>query len=106
VPEQAATHHYRSIFVSDIHLGLRACRADLLADFLRRVTCDQLYLVGDIIDGGCLRKCWYWDRHHDEAVRLVLEMARDGVAVTYIPGNHDEVLRGWLGLEITGVRLN
>lgn len=103
--EQAAKHRYRSVFVSDIHLGLRECRADLLADFLRRVTCDHLYLVGDVIDGWQLRKSWYWDRHHEEAVRLVLEMARDGVAVTYIPGNHDEVLRGWLGLEITGMRL-
>jgi len=105
VPEQAAKHRYRSIFVSDLHLGLRECRADLLVDFLRRVSCDQLYLVGDIIDGWRLRKSWHWDRHHGDAVRQLLEMARSGVAVTYIPGNHDEVLRGWLGLEITGVRL-
>lgn len=103
--QQAVKHRYRSVFVSDVHLGLRACRADLLTDFLRRVTCDQLYLVGDIIDGWRLRKSWYWDCHHEEAMRLVLEMARDGVVVTYIPGNHDEVLRGWLGLEVSGVRL-
>ena len=97
--------YYRSVFVSDIHLGLRACRADLLGDFLRRVECEHLYLVGDILDGWRVNKSWYWDQHHDEIVRLVLTLARNGVAITYIPGNHDEKLRGWLGLEISGVKL-
>lgn len=96
---------YRSVFVSDVHLGMRECRADLLADFLRRVECEHLYLVGDIVDGWRLKKAWYWDRHHDEVIRLVLRLARKGAAATYVPGNHDEPLRGWLGLEVGGVRL-
>ena len=96
---------YQSIFVSDVHLGTRGCRADFLADFLGSVECGQLYLVGDIVDGWRLRKSWYWNAHHDEVIRLVLRHARHGAAVTYIPGNHDEALRDWLGLEMAGVRL-
>ncbi|MBU8539328.1 UDP-2,3-diacylglucosamine diphosphatase [Falsiroseomonas tokyonensis] len=96
---------YRTVFLSDLHLGTRGCRADFLVDFLRQTECEQLYLVGDIVDGWRLRKSWYWDAEHDEAIRLVLRMARNGTEVTYIPGNHDEMFRDWLGLEIAGVRL-
>jgi UDP-2,3-diacylglucosamine pyrophosphatase LpxH len=102
-----ATTHYRTVFISDLHLGTRGCRADFLVDFLRRTSCDQLYLVGDIIDGWRLRKSWYWDSSHDEVLRLILRHARSGTEVTYIPGNHDEMFRDWLplGLEIAGIRL-
>ncbi len=96
---------YRTVFLSDTHLGTKGCRGDFLADFLARVDCDRLYLVGDIVDGWRLRKSWYWDRHHDEAIRLVLKAARNGTEVTYLPGNHDEALRDWLGLEIAGIRV-
>jgi UDP-2,3-diacylglucosamine pyrophosphatase LpxH len=100
-----ARRRYRSVFVSDIHLGTRACRADLAADFLHRIECEHLFLVGDIIDGWRLRRAWHWDRDHDEVVRRVIAMARNGTAVTYIPGNHDEMLRDWLGLELAGIRI-
>ncbi|WP_245215858.1 UDP-2,3-diacylglucosamine diphosphatase [Pararoseomonas baculiformis] len=100
-----ARRRYRSVFLSDVHLGTRGCRADFLADFLKQVECEKLYLVGDIVDGWRLRKSWYWDTHHDEVIRLVLRMARHGTEVVYIPGNHDEMFRDWLGLEIAGVRL-
>ncbi len=98
---------YRTIFISDTHLGMRGCRCDFLIDFLRQVECEQLYLVGDIVDGWRLKKSWYWDDDHNEAIRLILSMARSGTAVTYIPGNHDEMFRDWLslGLELGGVRL-
>jgi len=98
---------YRTIFISDIHLGTRGCRADFLADFLRRVSCRNLLLAGDIIDGWRLRRSWYWDEAHDEVLRLIVGHARAGAAVTYIPGNHDEMFRAWLplGLEICGIRL-
>ncbi|MGI4744714.1 MAG: UDP-2,3-diacylglucosamine diphosphatase [Janthinobacterium lividum] len=104
---QPPTMHYRTVFLSDIHLGTRGSRADFLADFLESVTCDKLFLVGDIIDGWRLRKSWYWDSHHDAVLRLILEMARDGTEIIYIPGNHDEMFRAWLPmrLEIAGIRL-
>ena len=97
----------RAVFISDTHLGTRGCRGDFLADFLRRVHCKQMYLVGDIIDGWRLRKSWYWDEHHDEVLRLILSHARRGTEVTYIPGNHDEMFRDWLplGLEIANIKL-
>ena len=102
---------YRSVFVSDIHLGTRGARCDFFADFLRRTSCQYLFLVGDIIDGWRLRKSWYWDEHHDEVLRQILRHARGGTQVTYIPGNHDEMFRAWLdpavlgGLQIAGIRL-
>jgi UDP-2,3-diacylglucosamine pyrophosphatase LpxH len=99
--------HYRAVFISDVHLGTRACRADLLAAFLKSCTCDHLYLVGDIVDGWRLRRSWYWDRQHDRVLRRVIKAARSGAQVTYIPGNHDEAARGWIrfGIEVAGVRM-
>ncbi len=98
---------YRSVFISDTHLGTRGCRSDFLADFLRRTSCQHLFLVGDIVDGWRLRKSWYWDETHDEVIRQILRKARSGTDVTYIPGNHDEMFRAWLplNLEVAGVRL-
>ncbi len=98
---------YRTVFISDVHLGTRGCRADFLAGFLREIRCEHLYLVGDILDGWRLRKAWYWDAAHDEVLRLILRLARGGARVTYIPGNHDEMFRAWLPLEleVAGVRL-
>lgn len=97
---------YRTVFISDTHLGTRGCRSDFLAHFLGSFTCEKLFLVGDIVDGWRLRKSWYWDAMHDEVVKLILRHARHGAEVTYIPGNHDEMFRAWLplGLEIGGVK--
>jgi UDP-2,3-diacylglucosamine pyrophosphatase LpxH len=103
----SARHTYRTVFISDTHLGTRGCRSDFLADFLRRVSCEKVFLVGDIIDGWRLRKSWYWDEAHDDILRLLLRHAQNGTEVTYIPGNHDEMFRPWLTIEldICGVRL-
>jgi UDP-2,3-diacylglucosamine pyrophosphatase LpxH len=95
----------RTVFISDVHLGTRGCRADLLLDFLRQVRCERLYLVGDIVDGWRLRRSWYWTPGFDAVLRQIMAMARQGVEVIYVPGNHDEMLRDWIGLEIAGVRL-
>jgi UDP-2,3-diacylglucosamine pyrophosphatase LpxH len=107
MPPSPAKRHYRALFISDTHLGMKGCRVDLLIDFLSQVECEQLYLVGDIVDGWRLRRSWYWDAQHDQAIRMVLAMARAGTRVTYIPGNHDEAFRDWakLGLEVAGVTL-
>ncbi len=98
---------YRSVFISDTHLGTRGARCDFLAHFLGSFGCENLYLVGDIVDGWRLRKSWYWDEMHDEVVKLILRHARQGASVLYIPGNHDELFRAWLPLklEIGGVRM-
>ena len=106
-PQGAAPTTYRSVFISDTHMGTRGCKADFLADFLAAFSTENLFLVGDIVDGWRLRKSWYWDEMHDEVVRLILRHARSGAQVLYIPGNHDEMFRAWLPLhlEVAGVRL-
>ncbi len=100
--EDAAVR-YRSIFISDVHLGTRGCQAELLLDFIRQVTCDRLYLVGDIVDGWKLRSGWYWPQAHNDVVQKVLRLARKGVEVIYVPGNHDEVVRDFCGVHFGGV---
>ena len=97
IPE-AEVRHYRAIWISDIHLGTSGCKAEFLLDFLRVNESDQLYLVGDIVDGWQLKRGWYWKQSHNDVVQKVLRKARKGTKVTYIVGNHDEVLREFLGL--------
>lgn len=90
--------HYRAIWISDIHLGTSGCKADFLLDFLRVNESDQLYLVGDIVDGWQLKRGWYWKQSHNDVVQKILRKARKGTKVTYIVGNHDEALREFLGM--------
>lgn len=106
-PPRTAPMAYRSAFISDLHLGTRGCRAAFLTDFLQKNTCENLFLVGDIIDGWRLKRSWFWDHHHDEVVRLILKSARNGTNVIYVPGNHDEMLRKYIGLniEFCGIKL-
>ena len=94
---------FRAVFISDVHLGTRGCQAELLLDFIRHLECDALYLVGDIIDGWKLRSGGYWPQAHNDVVQKVLRMARKGVTVIYVPGNHDEVARDYCGVHFGGV---
>ncbi|MGQ9370385.1 UDP-2,3-diacylglucosamine diphosphatase [Azospirillum sp. ST 5-10] len=96
---------YRSIWISDVHLGTRGCKADLLLDFLKHNESDYLYLVGDIVDGWRLRKSWYWPQAHNDVVQKILRRARKGAQVVYIPGNHDEAAREYVGLQFGGVQV-
>jgi UDP-2,3-diacylglucosamine pyrophosphatase LpxH len=88
-----ATAHYRAIWISDIHLGTRGCKAEFLLDFLKQTESDYLYLVGDIVDGWQLKKSWYWAQSHNDVIQKILRKARKGTKVVYTPGNHDEMLR-------------
>ena len=97
-PAHRQRMHFRTIWISDIHLGTPGCNADLLMDFLKSIECETLYLVGDIIDAWRLRKGWYWPPRHNDVVRRILKMAKHGTHVVYVPGNHDEVLRDYTGL--------
>jgi len=85
--------HYRTIWISDVHLGTPGCQAEYLLDFLRDHTCDTLYLVGDILDGWQLRKGWCWPQSHNDVLQKLLRCARKGTRVIYVPGNHDESSR-------------
>lgn len=94
---------FRSIWISDIHLGTHGCQAESLLDFLRHTESDYLYLVGDIVDGWHLRRRWYWPQEHNDVVQKIMRRARHGTKVTYIPGNHDEAARQFCGLHFGGV---
>jgi len=93
----------RTVFISDLHLGTRGCQAELLLDFIKSLECERLYLVGDIVDGWKLRSGWRWPQAHSDVVQRVLRLARKGVHVIYIPGNHDDRLRDFCGVHFGGV---
>jgi UDP-2,3-diacylglucosamine pyrophosphatase LpxH len=93
----------RTVWISDLHLGTPGCQATALLDFLRGVECETLYLVGDIIDGWQLRRQWYWPQAHNDVVQKLLRKARKGTKVIFVPGNHDEFARKYLGHNFGGV---
>lgn len=105
VIESDEKHIYRTIWLSDIHLGSPGCQALYLLEFLRVHRAETLYLVGDIIDGWQLRKGWYWPQSHNDVVQKLLRMARKGTRVIYIPGNHDELSRQFIGLCFGGIEI-
>lgn len=99
------TLRLRTVFISDIHLGFKGCRAEFLLDFLRRVECQEIYLVGDIIDLWSLSKTFYWPQAHNDVIRTLLGKAKHGTRVVYIPGNHDRVFRDNDGLVMGNVEV-
>ena len=107
VPEPApgGRQKFRTIWISDIHLGTKGCNADLLIDFLDNVDSEVMYLVGDIIDGWRLKKKFYWPQAHNDIVWRILKRARRGTRIVYIPGNHDEMFRQFTGLCFGGIEI-
>ena len=91
------TIHVRTAFISDIHLGTRECRAELLLDFLHRVQPERLILVGDIVDLWSMRRNFYWPQSHNNVLRTILGKAKHGRRIIYVPGNHDTELREYAG---------
>lgn len=104
-PEGQSRWRYRTIWISDVHLGTKGCNAALLIDFLDHTDSDTMYLVGDIIDGWRLKKKLFWPAEHNDIVWRVLKRARRGTRVVYIPGNHDEIVRQFAGLNFGGVEI-
>ncbi|SMC52665.1 UDP-2,3-diacylglucosamine diphosphatase [Polynucleobacter kasalickyi] len=97
--------HYRTIWISDIHLGTAGCQADYLLDFLKHNEAKTFYLVGDIIDGWRLKKSWYWPQAHNDVVQKILRKVRKGSEVFYIPGNHDEAARQFIGMTFGDIQI-
>ncbi|PSM19638.1 MULTISPECIES: UDP-2,3-diacylglucosamine diphosphatase [Nitratireductor] len=94
---------FRTLFVSDIHLGSKPAKAELLIDFLRHHDAATIYLVGDIVDGWRLRRSWHWPQAHNDVVQKLLRKARKGTKIVYIAGNHDEFLRAFQGVHFGGI---
>ena len=97
--------HFKSIFLSDIHLGTKGCQSERLLDFLYKHTCDKLYLVGDIIDGWKLEQRIYWPQEHTNVIRKFLSFAKNGTEVIYVTGNHDEFLRSFSPLNLGNIKM-
>ena len=103
--ESEPERRFRTLFISDVHLGTRGCQADRLIDFLKYHDADTIYLVGDIVDGWALRANWYWPQAHNDVVQKLLRKARKGARVIYVPGNHDEFLRNYYGTHFGGIEV-
>ncbi|MGB0714814.1 MAG: UDP-2,3-diacylglucosamine diphosphatase [Phycisphaerae bacterium] len=99
------TTHYRSVWISDVHLGTRDSQADLVMDFLDSLSCDHLYLVGDIIDMWALKRRWRWPGEYNRLIHRLLELAANGTRVVYIPGNHDEFFRDYCGHQFGDIEI-
>lgn len=96
---------FKAIWLSDIHLGSRACRVQLLLDFLRQARCETLYLAGDIIDLESLRRSFFWPASHTEVLRLLLEKSEEGTRIVYVPGNHDDDMRALIGTRFGNIEV-
>jgi len=97
--------HFRSIWISDIHLGTRNLQSRQLLDFLQKTDSEYLYLVGDILDLLQAQKSWHWPKINTHIVQAVFEKAANGTKVYYIPGNHDHVLRQFSGNTINNIKI-
>lgn len=97
------TRSYRTLFISDVHLGSKPAKAEFLIDFLRHHEAETLYLVGDIVDGWRLKRSWHWPQSHNDVVQKLLRKARKGTKIIYIAGNHDEFLRSFQGVHFGGI---
>ena len=103
--EESGGQRFRTIFISDLHLGTPGCQAQPLLDFLKAHPSDNLYLVGDIIDGWQLRRKWYWPQAHNDVVQKLLKRARKGCRIVFVPGNHDEFARSFIGHQFGGIEV-
>ncbi|MFN3507502.1 MAG: UDP-2,3-diacylglucosamine diphosphatase [Allorhizobium sp.] len=103
--EASETRHFRTLFISDVHLGSKAAKTDFLLDFLRTHEADTIILVGDIVDGWRLKRSWYWPQQCNDVVQKLLRKARKGTKIIYIPGNHDEFMRDFPGIHFGGIEV-
>jgi UDP-2,3-diacylglucosamine pyrophosphatase LpxH len=95
--QPASVRRVRALFISDVHLGMRAIRVGELLEFLKHYEADTIYLVGDLIDGWRLQKAWHWPPEYNLLAQALLEKGKNGAKIIYLPGNHDEFLRDYLG---------
>lgn len=104
-PPSRSVKSYRALFLSDMHLGSRSCQANRILNFLRHHEASAIYLVGDIVDFWALQDTHYWPQEHNDVIQKLLRQARKGVAIYYIPGNHDEFVRGYIRYAFGGIEI-
>ncbi len=96
---------YRTLFLSDLHLGTRAAQTAALIDFMRKHEAETIYLAGDIVDFCRLRRGVLWPESHDDVLQILMEKVRQGTRIVFIPGNHDEALRKYCGMRFGGIEV-
>lgn len=96
---------YRAVFISDVHLGTRSAQAPMLLDFLKHHDAETIYLVGDIVDFWRVKRGPVWPQSHNAVLQKLLRKARKGTRVVFIPGNHDEGLRDYCGMQFGGIEI-
>ena len=96
---------FNAIWISDVHLGTSKSRCERLLELLQLTESESLHLVGDIVDSWELKRHWYWSHSHNEVVQSIFEKANQGIKVMFIPGNHDEPFRKFIGLNLAGIRI-
>lgn len=99
-------NNYKSVFISDLHLGTRMSQADKLLDFFKTFECERIYLVGDIIDCWAMSRKKIWSQFHNDVIQKLLRRARKGTEIIYIPGNHDELMRDYCDAEFGSIILS
>ena len=103
---RSADKRYRTLFISDIHLGTKACQADQVLDFLKHNDAETYYLVGDIVDFWRIRRSPFWPQEQNDVIQKLLRKVRKGAEIIYIPGNHDEALRAYCGGQFGGIKVD
>lgn len=103
--QSTASVSCKTVFLSDIHLGFADCKADYLLEFLHSLKCETLYLVGDIIDFWALKRRSHWPKSHGAVLSKLVDMSRSGVNVIYIPGNHDDPAREFVGAFFENIKI-
>lgn len=105
VTEPSAHPDYRTIFISDVHLGMRSSQASALLDFLKERDAETYYLVGDIVDFWKVQRGPHWPQSHNDVLQKLLRKARKGSRIIFIPGNHDDGLRDYCGMNFGGIEV-
>lgn len=95
----------KSLFISDIHLGCPYCNSSKLLSFLRDTEPENLYLVGDIIDGWKMKNKILWNDEYNMIFKRILGMVKHGTKVFYITGNHDEFLRKFSTIDFGNIKI-
>jgi UDP-2,3-diacylglucosamine pyrophosphatase LpxH len=103
--DDGETRRFRALFLSDIHLGTKACQAELLLQFLRTHDADVIYLVGDIVDFWRIKRTANWPQAHNDVLQKLLRKVRKGTRIVYLPGNHDEAMRDYVGAKFGGIEI-
>lgn len=100
------TLHYKTVWLSDIHLGNKDCKAEFLLEFLNSITVETLYLVGDIVDMWQMEKQFRWPETHNSVMHKLMAMSKQGCRVIYLPGNHDAPIQKYSGMAFGDIEID